>query len=160
MDVIEIYEAYYGPLLQRAIEILGDVDQAMDVMQDVMLECQSGVICLGNIQNVGGFLYKVVRFKCLNLLREQRLHPFVDIDRCESDISFPAAEEIDDLLALLTPWGRRVLVLHDIEGYSCQEIACQTGKSLYAVRRQLTRSRQQLKQYINDINTFDNDARH
>ena len=49
--------------------------------------------------------------------------------------------DIEAAIAKLPPGARRVFVLHDVEGYTHEEIAEQLGVTTGATRRQLHRAR-------------------
>lgn len=148
-----IIDNLYEPLLRGAVAMLHDVDEAMDVVQEVFLfYCTKGD-AWDSVEDVEGYLYGVMRNKCLNRIREKNHHATVDIASAETALRWEPGEELADLLRPLNTMQRRVVELHDIEGYSCEEIAARLGKSVAAVKKQLTRSRQRLRKSLENFNS-------
>lgn len=53
--------------------------------------------------------------------------------------------DIDSLLSDLTDLQRQIVMLHDIEGFSCFEIAIKIARTPIAVKKQLALAHQKLK---------------
>lgn len=143
-----IAERLYEPLLRGAVAMLHDVDEAMDVVQEVFLFYCSRADGWDGVADLAGYLYGVMRNKCLNRIREKSRYANVDVSTVEQVLRYESGDGVGDMLRPLRASQRRVVEMHDIEGYSCEEIAVRLGKSVAAVKKQLTRSRQRLRKSL------------
>lgn len=143
-----IVERLYEPLLRGAVAMLHDVDEAMDVVQEVFLLYCSRVEDWNGVTDLSGYLYGVMRNKCLNRIREKSRCTTVDMSSVEQVLRYEPGDGVEDMLRSLRASQRKVVEMHDIEGYSCEEIAARLGKSVAAVKKQLTRSRQRLRKSL------------
>jgi RNA polymerase sigma-70 factor (ECF subfamily) len=57
--------------------------------------------------------------------------------------------DLERAIAMLPPGARTALVLHDIEGYTHDEIAAMTGVAQGTVKSQLHRARHLLQELLN-----------
>ena len=59
--------------------------------------------------------------------------------------------DLERAIARLPPGARTALVLHDIEGYTHQEIATMSGIAVGTVKSRLTRARQALRRDLQEV---------
>lgn len=145
---------YHSLLYPIAYNMLGDVDDAQDVVQETMLKWLS--IETPNVQNVQAYLVKTVVNKCLNFIRDKkRAHKHqLAIAEDETQVSIPSLIEQGPALSLsmlamlerLSPIERAVFLLKDIFGYSHREIAEILAISEANCRQILRRARRHLGQ--------------
>ena len=64
------------------------------------------------------------------------------------DLDAGAAEDVAAALDVLPPGEREAVVLHYLDGFSCDEIATRLGRSSGAVRVRLHRARRRLREHL------------
>lgn len=107
---------------------------------------------MSDVENVGGYLYGMVSHVCMHRLRDSGRH--ILVHQTLADVmplhinSDPFGLEY--LLQPLTDLQRSVVQLHDIEGYSCIEVAFKLGRTPVAVRKQLALAHKIMRKYGKD----------
>lgn len=144
----EIYLELYDILLFRAATIVGNKEDAKDIVQDlyILIKTQDNIRDVS--VNPRGYLYGMVTNMSKMFLRNQKRHRELEIlamspNTSSSMISF---SYIDDILFPLTKLQKDVVRLHDIEGYSCIEIALKIKRTPIAVKKQLALAHGKLKE--------------
>jgi RNA polymerase sigma-70 factor (ECF subfamily) len=148
---------YYKPMSVFAYRMMGNWDEAKDVTQEAFVKAFSSIGKFKKSTNFSGWLYRIVYNQCLDYLRKrkkdkeriQRL-PYGSVNGPYDDLIKKERERfIYECLQGLVYRQRVCLILKDLEGYSCEEIAqiLKIGKS--TVRVHLHRARENLKKIIN-----------
>lgn len=129
----------YDPLLAEAWRRLGNIDDARDIVQTVIMQLWERKEEMQTIQNLGGYAFGMVRNQCRNHLRDKVIRDTILLAMPVENTA-PSSDPfgVEALLQPLDPKQRQVITLHDIEGYTCEEIASRIGKTLFAVRKLLT----------------------
>jgi len=150
MDLIE-FEAERTRLTAIATRIL---DATIDV-DDVVQEAKMRFSAAADVDDVPAWLTTVVTRLCLDQLRKRRTR-----DRAESSVPadvLAVDPEADALLAeriggamqvvldTLAPAERAAFVLHDLFGYSFEEVSAILGRSGSAVRQLASRARRKVQ---------------
>ncbi|MBR1521953.1 MAG: sigma-70 family RNA polymerase sigma factor [Bacteroidaceae bacterium] len=137
-------------LLATARRIMGDDEEAEDVVQDVLLRLWQ--LRDEPIRNVGNLAQAIVRNLCIDKVR--RRPPTVSIH--DIDLADPPPdhneEQLDRMLALvgqLPTLQQTILRLRHMEGMTMKEIAELMGTTEQAVRQSLSRARRTILQQYN-----------
>ena len=133
-------------LLLIARHILGDEDEAEDVVQDALLKLWQ--LKDEPVRNVDAFAKVMVRNLCIDRVR--RRCNMVDVD--EYDVADPPPETesdalIERMLALvdkLPTMQQTILKMRHIDGMEMSDIASLIGTSEVAVRQSLSRARRKV----------------
>ena len=149
----EIYDEYSRKLYLAAYRILGNAQEAEDVMQDTLLK-----VCtrqdLSKIDNLGGYLSRSCINKSLDILRKRRTEESyrMELQNMPDDGQEGIAEEergregligkIVSLISSLPGSCRQIVSLKLIEGYDYQEIAQITSMNENSIRSKYMRGRQ------------------
>lgn len=164
----------YSPrLLRLARRILGNEDDARDVLQDAMVAVYRSIGTFESTAMLSTWLHRIVVNACLMRLRAQRRRPEeLDVDEylprfqedghqvepsvawSENAQSVLEREELRDLvranIARLPDAYRIVLHLRDIEEMSTEETAAILGITKNAVKIRLHRARQALRTLLDE----------
>lgn len=147
-----------GRLIAEATRILGDGDEAKDVVQDALLRLWQ--LCPALRQPVDGLALAVTRNMALSGLRRRR--PAVEIS--EIDVDNSAEEDADGeaygrimrCIEALPPLQQMVFRLRHVDGMSYSEIASLTGNSEQSLRKAVSRARMSiLNQYREQQKRYD-----
>jgi len=148
-ELTQAIEASYNVLLHRAWTLLQNGEDARDAVQQAVMEAWERRATLRDVENVGGYLYGIVTHVCMHQLRDSGRHTMAH----ETIAALMPLHIISDPFGLehflqpLTDLQRRVVQLHDIEGYSCLEIAFKLGRTPAAVRKQLALAHQTMRKH-------------
>jgi DNA-directed RNA polymerase specialized sigma24 family protein len=151
-----VYRAFEGPVYTIGRRICGNEEDAEDVLQDTFLEvCRS----IGRFRGDGslwGWIRQVAVSKALMLLRRERRwasrSPFSD-DGMPGGVAGRAPDpsapvDLEAALGRLPPVTRAVLWLHDVEGYTHEEIGEMMGKTTSFSKSQLSRAHKRLREWL------------
>ena len=139
--VYGLYQTHYKKLFCIAYRMLGDVEQAQDVVQDVFLQVVFHQSKLAAHPNPEGWLVVTLRNMVQNERRRSTAHPVIPLD---SAALVPGAEPGTPLeMALpttLSPEDRSVLIWRFEQEMSYQEIADRLGISESGCRSRVSRA--------------------
>jgi len=141
----------HRPIYSLVFRIVGNAEDAADVTQDVYLRVWRGIRGFRGDANFSTWLYRIAANAALTYLKRRArggipTDPADVPDAPASDGSEERAdaELLEEALATLAPTQRAVVVLKDVYGWTCEEIAKQMGPAEGAVKVRLFRARQRL----------------
>ncbi|TFG53551.1 MAG: sigma-70 family RNA polymerase sigma factor [Gemmatimonadales bacterium] len=153
---IEAFEPLYRHHVDRVyalcLRMAGHAGRARELTQDVFVRCWERIGSFRGESAFGTWLHRVA----VNLVLEQhratgrregRVEPRADLENLPHVTLSRTDDQRLDLEAAiqaLPPKARQVFVLHDIEGYTHDEIARFTGSAPGTMRAHLHRARQLL----------------
>ena len=142
-----VIRTYENTLYRAALAILGDPQEAEDVVQDTFLRLWEKAPIFESPAHERAWLLKVAVNGCKSRLRapwRRRTAPLLD--------SYPAADHEEqalmEVIQSLPPKDRTVLHLYYYEGYQTAEIAAMTGWREGTVRSRLARAREKLRELL------------
>jgi RNA polymerase sigma-70 factor (ECF subfamily) len=154
-----LYRHFEAPVYTLARRLTPTPHDAEDVLQETFLEVLRSISRFRGDGSLAGWIRKVTASKALMRLRTQRsrvpeeelskeLADAVAADRDHGVAPIATAPERLDLeaaLARLPDTARAVIWLHDVEGYSHDEIAAMVGKTASFSKSQLARAHARLR---------------
>lgn len=136
-----LYVAHAGALLLLAARLLGRGGRdAEDVVQEVWLRVADGRAVYGGRASMRTWLCGVV-VNCARESRRSSVHPVVDVP----PVSAAPPVDLERAVRELPEGFRQVLVLHDVYGYTHEEIAALLGIEAGTSKSQLSRARQRVR---------------
>ena len=143
----DVIPAYENTLYRAALAILGDPQEAEDVVQEAFLRLWEKDPAFESPAHQRSWLLKVTVNGCKSRLRapwRRRTAPLLE--------SYPAADEEEqavlEVIQSLPPKDRAALHLYYYEGYQTAEIAAMTGWREGTVRSRLARAREKLRELL------------
>lgn len=140
-------------LLDMACRCLGNKDDADDVVQDTLLKLWSMKEQLDKYQSVDAFAIVVCRHLCLDKMKRTPMSNIDDVeitDVCMSPHDIiedqEVSTEVHSLISKLPDGQQVILKLKHIDGMETSEIAQLVGTTEVAVRVQLSRARNRIKE--------------
>src|SRR5215213_7937971 len=129
-----------------------DPDLAADVAQEVWIQIFRALPSFRGDAQFGTWAHRIAVNRTLNALRRTKRMAAVEVD-VEDDTSSvePEAERallaasIEEAAAKLSPGARTVFLLHDVEGYTHEEIAAELGITSGGSKSQLFKARAKLR---------------
>ena len=153
----ELYRAHAGRVFALCLRLTADRVQARELTQDVFVRAWEALPRFRGESSLTTWLHRIAVNAMLmkrraDRRREARVSLVDDSDdemeRVNEGVSMPrdvgTAVDLERAIATLPPGVRRAFVLHDVEGYSHDEIAEMTGLASGTLRAQLHRARQLL----------------
>jgi RNA polymerase sigma-70 factor (ECF subfamily) len=153
----QAFAEHRGLLFTVAYEMLGSTTDAEDVLQEAWLRCAARFAeadLWAEVRDPRAYLVRVVTRQSLNRLRTlQRQRetyvgtwlpePLVTAPDVAEDVTLADSVSFAMLVVLetLTPLERAVFVLREIFGFSYEEVAAATDRTLAAVRQLASRAR-------------------
>ncbi len=157
----ERHRAHVDAVVRRLVD---DPDQAADVAQEVWVQIFRALPSWREDARFGTWLHRVAVNRTLNALRAlRRVARHVtqlDLERCEDEPAAVAAAPVPeaeraataDAIAAaarqLAPGARQVFYLHDVEGYTHEEIAASLGITAGGSKSQLFKARAKLRRLL------------
>ena len=145
------------PRLQRvALRMLGNVEDAEDMVQEVYMKLGGKREGLPDVQNMEAYCVALTKNRCIDRLR------LAEVDRVDVDdvpLSLAAADDVASLLErqdtieqvkliieTLPEKQQQVITLRDIRDCTFEEIEEQTGLTAVNVRALLSRARKTIRE--------------
>jgi RNA polymerase sigma-70 factor (ECF subfamily) len=129
-----------------------DADLAADIAQDVWIQIFRALPGFRGDAQFGTWAHRIAVNRTLNALRRTRRLAALEVDVEDDSASVePEAERamlaqsIEDAAARLSPGARTVFLLHDVEGFTHEEIAVQLGITAGGSKSQLFKARAKLR---------------
>jgi RNA polymerase sigma-70 factor (ECF subfamily) len=154
----EVVRRTYRHVYTQALRLVGDRQDAEDVAQEAYLRVFRGLAGFRGEAQFETWLYRIVANAAMSYLRRRQRFGAVLSEPADEDASpwelasdVRVAEEAVDRDALTKALQelplplRTVLVLKDVYGLSCEEIAQQFGTTEGAIKVRLHRGRKRLK---------------
>lgn len=162
IDADEIFRRYYRPLCLYALHYLRVPENAEDVVQDCLTDFLERGDCLNSIGQVKGYLYMMVRNRCLDILRrDNRIdygHAPEEFEERHDDEDYEEASFIEARMWIaidsLPERCREVFLMSKRDGLKYEEIAEELGISVNTVRNQVSKALKALKDGCHRIYMF------
>jgi RNA polymerase sigma-70 factor (ECF subfamily) len=165
----ELVSAHEGLVYSLAVRLLGDAEEARDVAQEVFLQVYRMISRFQGRSSLRTWIYRIVVNQCRNRRRfwfrrrrdrsialedlapadEARVtsaqptpDPYQEICRRET------AVRVQEALSGISFEHRAVLLLREVEGLTCEEIATSLGLPTGTVKSRLARAREALRERL------------
>ena len=147
----------HAPAVDAVVRrLVGDADPAADVAQEVWIQIFRALPTFRGEAQFSTWAHRIAVNRTLNALRRlrrlDRVETEIDegtasVEDDEADRRFLAAS-IDEAVARLAPGARTVFLLHDVEGYTHEEIAAELGITAGGSKSQLFKARARLRRLL------------
>jgi len=149
----QLYETHVERVFRLAYRMTGDATQAEDLTQDTFIRAFDRLADFRGESAFGGWLHRVATSVILTAL--QRRKRLQSIESLREDLTAVSGAEtaedpdlrrtLDRAVAGLDENHRLVFVMHDVEGYTHQEIASAMDTPVGTAKARLSRARQKLR---------------
>lgn len=144
----QLYDLLADPLASFAYGMLNDRGAAEDAVQQAFLElAQAASTFEGDGRSLRAWLYKSVRFTCLDEYRRRSRRPEDPTEELPEQVTQPISDhpELEVAVKALPPRQQLLLSLRHVEGLSGEEIAEVTDSTRTAVYAALKRAEDALR---------------
>ena len=146
----ELFLSEYGRMYKAAYILLGDEDEAKDVVQDIFAKLWAGTVTIKE-ESQRTFLLTCVRNRRLNIIAHRQTHleaikfqtpEAIDGETYDEEIVEAVNRYVDERL---TPQTSRIIKMHFNEDQSYKEISNSLGISLSAVNKHIVQGLRKLR---------------
>ena len=153
----QLYDTHVDRVFRLAYRMTGDATWAEDLTQDTFIRAFDRLAGFRGEVAFAGWLHRVATSVILTGLRKRKKVQSVESVRDDLDWaagSGPTTDpdlrrSIDRAVAGLDDNHRLVFVMHDMEGYTHQEIATAVDAPVGTIKARLSRARQKLRDALN-----------
>ena len=151
-----VYRAYRSQVYNLGRRICGNEEDAEDVLQDTFVEVCRSIKRYRGEGSLWGWIRQVAVSKALMLLRRERNRSRrtvsgdgVNLELIGANPPEPMAPiDLEVALGRLSSVTRSVLWLHEVEGYTHEEIGEMMGKTASFSKSQLSRAHKRLREWL------------
>src|SRR5213080_5349514 len=159
-----LYRAFETPVYHLALRVLRRPEDAEDVLQETFLEVVRSIKQFRGEGHLWGWIRQIAASKALMRIRQERVRETEELHE-ESEAAgagragggsrggmnpgaVPVQIDLERAFEQLSETSRAVVWLHDVEGYTHEEIAEQMGKTVSFSKSQLARAHARLRQML------------
>ena len=150
------------PRLQRvALRLLGNVEDAEDMVQEVYMKLWSKRDALPDVKEVEAYCVTLTKNMCIDRLRMAEMEKedvdevptmLAAIDDVEAQVERrDAVEQVKQIIETLPEHQQQVITLRDMEDCSFEEIVEQTGLTAVNIRMLLSRARKTIRERLKKL---------
>lgn len=148
--------AQHAPHIDAVVRrLVGDPDLSADIAQEVWIQIFRALPSYRGDSQFGTWAHRIAVNRTLNALRSARRLARVEfeIDEASASVEHDSdrtllAATIEEATAKLSPGARTVFVMHDVEGYTHEEIARELGITPGGSKSQLFKARAKLRRLL------------
>lgn len=152
-------------LFRFALRLLGNEEEAKDVVQEVFIRVWNGRDQMNQVQNWEAWCMRITKNLSLDHIRSsnrKNTHPMTEgFDVGQSGLTphettemHESMTQINELMASLPEKQRQIMHLRDVEGYSYNEICEIMELDMNQVKVNLFRARNAVREKLTKINAY------
>jgi RNA polymerase sigma factor (sigma-70 family) len=147
-----LYRAFETPVYNLARRMLRNAEDAEDVLQETFLEVVKSIRDYRGEGYLWGWIRRIAATKALMRIRREQLRATepLDIEPGKPGMHVGANLDLERAFEDLTDTSRSVVWLHDVEGYTHEEIAELMGKSVSFSKSQLARAHARMRRLLDE----------
>jgi RNA polymerase sigma-70 factor (ECF subfamily) len=157
----ELYQAHSSPLRRTAMNWVGNVHDAEDVVQEAFLRAYRGAANFAGKSALSTWLYRILINICRDLRRQRTRRPESHELGKENELAgqwvvtenHPLRLSLERTLRRLNPRDSSVLLMFEVEGLKHREIAAVLRISEGASKTRLSQARRQLREMLSSKNS-------
>lgn len=153
-------------LYRFALRLLGNEEDAKDIIQDALVKVWNNKDQMGDLQNIEAWCMRITRNLALDKIKSRKYRITDDLDRAQE---VPATNQqnphqtaersdlmrrVHQVIHHLPEKFRTVLQLRDMDGLSYQEIADALNIEMSEVKINLHRARKQVREQLQNLHVY------
>jgi RNA polymerase sigma factor (sigma-70 family) len=147
-----LYRAFETPVYNLARRMLRNQEDAEDVLQETFLEVVKSIRTYRGEGHLWGWIRQIAASKALMRIRRGHGRAEETFDETLTGgappVGVPARIDLERAFEQLSETARAVVWLHDVEGYTHEEIAGMMGKTVSFSKSQLARAHARLRRML------------
>ena len=148
-----LFRAFETPVYNLARRIMRSPEDAEDVLQETFLEVVRSIKQYRGDGHLWGWIKRIAATKALMRIRREQLRVAEPLDAEPAgrpQMHVGANIDLERAFGRLTETSRAVVWLHDVEGYTHEEIAELMGRSVSFSKSQLARAHARLRGMLSE----------
>lgn len=147
-----LFRAFETPVYNLARRMLKRPEDAEDVLQETFLEVVRSIKQYRGEGHLWGWIRRIAATKTLMRIRRDQVRAAepLDYEPAGRPMQVGANLDLENAFEQLSETSRAVVWLHDVEGYTHEEIAEQMGKSVSFSKSQLARAHTRLRRMLGE----------
>ena len=157
----ELFKLYADAMYNICRRMMGDEDDAKDVLQDSFIHAFTRIKGLRNIDTFSAWIKRIVINHCINALNKKRIMvsdidlegdiPDMDVEENRDEIKYEA-QKVLEAIDKISEGCKTVLNLYLFEGYDHKEISQILNISESASKSQYSKARAKVRKIIAEEN--------
>jgi len=160
----ELAKRYFSILYAAALSILGSPEEAEDACQEALIKAFRYIRTIKDTGKFGPWARSIVRQECFSRLQKKSkttaLLKKISLEYQQSSVIVIHSEKprrlyhrqlLQYAMQRLSERTREIVLLHYMNGLSCEEIASQTGARIGTIKSHLFKARQKMLNYLSEI---------
>lgn len=146
MNFDDIVKTYLTPVYSFVFRLIQDKDMAEDITQDVFIKAWKKI---DTEKNVRAFLFTIARNTTFDYLRKRKHEPLEEMEVPDTEPLPPEIfeqKEVEELFKTIHHEHLELIMLHDIEDMTFEEIAKIVNRPMNTVKSQYRRALHDLHQ--------------
>ena len=151
-----LYRTHAGRVLALCARMAGDRTMAEDLTQETFVKAWQNLASFKGESTFGSWLHRVAANVVLDAARarDRRLRRIASVEDADALMDFAPARDsasamdLERAVAALPEGARTAFVLHDVHGFSHEEIARMAGQAVGTSKAQLHRARKLLREAL------------
>jgi RNA polymerase sigma factor (sigma-70 family) len=153
-----LYRAFETPVYNLALRMLRRSEDAEDVLQETFLEVVRSIRQYRGEGHLWGWIRQIAASKALMRIRRNQVRATEELDDESAAAAgpragveaggWPARIDLERAFERLSETSRAVVWLHDVEGYTHEEIAEQMNRTVSFSKSQLARAHARLRRML------------
>jgi RNA polymerase sigma-70 factor (ECF subfamily) len=156
----ELLDTYEARVYRLAMRFTGNVSDAEDVTQEIFLGVYKSLANFRGDSSLGTWIYRIAMNHCLEFRRKRRLEsiPLEEEltlvvsdwrdDPAQSADKQEISERVEAAINALSPQHRDVIVLHELQGLTYQEVAATLNVPVGTVKSRLSNAFRRLRDLL------------
>lgn len=154
-DALEqLYRAYEGGVYTLARRLTKTAEDAEDVLQETFLEVCRSLASWRADGSLWGWIRTIAASKAMMRYRREKVRETDELDETTGAGSraddVPLRMDLESAMSKLSDRSRAVVWLHDVEGYTHEEIAELMGMTTSFSKSQLARAHRKLRDWLGE----------
>lgn len=150
-----LYRAFEAPVYNLARRMLRSPEDAEDVVQDTFLEVVKSIKNYRGEGHLWGWIRQIAASKALMRIRREQVRVADELQEETVGRAGPATAvatgiDLERAFEELSETSRAVVWLHDVEGFTHEEIAERMGKTVSFSKSQLARAHAKLRRRLGE----------
>lgn len=148
-----VYIGYKSSLFNLAYRFIGNYSSAEDLTQDIFITIFTHIDRLRFPEAFNSWLYRIAVNTCMSFARkkgkakEVSFHEMENTNHSEDDEN-PIKGHLEQAITILPPKQKTVFLLHDVQGFTHDEIAQIMKSSEGTSKSQLFKARMKIRNYL------------
>jgi DNA-directed RNA polymerase specialized sigma24 family protein len=150
-----LYRAFETPVYNLALRVLRRPEDAEDVLQETFLEVVRSIKQFRGEGHLWGWIRQIAASKALMRIRREQVRRTEELDEesfvgAGAGVGVGVGVDLERAFERLSETSRAVVWLHDVEGYTHEEIAELMGKTVSFSKSQLARAHTRLRRMLDE----------